>query len=140
MVERWKKGQRVSRPTFTAETIDYDTRSATFYRNKTSLSTVGGRVELPFVLPSDSPTPYEQYALSEDYEFRESTLRYDPVTDEFYLNISMRRYDNDESEVSTDTEHPTKRSSVSTSASTVSRSLQPARSGRATTTTTGSVS
>ena len=106
VVERWKKGQRVSRPTFTAETMDYDTRSATFYRNKTSLSTVEGRVELPFVLPSDSPTPYERYALSEDYEFRQSTLRYDPVTDEFYLNISMRRYDSDESEVSTDTEHP----------------------------------
>ena len=106
VVERWKKGQRVSRPTFTAETMDYDTRSATFYRNKTSLSTVEGRVELPFVLPSDSPTPYERYALSEDYEFRQSTLRYDPVTDEFYLNISMRRCDSDESEVSTDTEHP----------------------------------
>jgi len=70
-----------------------------------SLSTVDGRVELPFVLPSDSPTPYERYVLSEDYEFRESTLRYDPVTDEFYLNISMRRYGSDESEVSTDTEH-----------------------------------
>ena len=105
VVERWKKGQRVSRPTFTAETMDYDTRSATFYRNKTSLSTVEGRVELPFVLPSDSPTPYERYALSEDYEFRQSTLRYDPVTDEFYLNISMRRCDSDESEVSTNTEH-----------------------------------
>ena len=85
--------------------MDYDTRSATFYRNKTSLSTVEGRVELPFVLPSDSPTPYERYALSEDYEFRQSTLRYDPVTDEFYLNISMRRCDSDESEVSTDPGH-----------------------------------
>jgi len=107
VVERWKKGQRVSRPTFTAETMDYDTRSATFYRNEASLSTVDGRVELPFVLPSDSPTPYERYALSEEYEFRESTLRYDPVTDEFYLNISMRRYENDESEVPADTEHQT---------------------------------
>ncbi|WP_114577992.1 RNA-guided endonuclease TnpB family protein [Saliphagus sp. LR7] len=105
VVERWKKGQRVSRPTFTAETIDYDTRSATFSRTTASLATVDGRVELPFVLPSSSPTPYEQYVLSEDYEFRESTLRYDPVTDEFYLNISMRRYDSDQSGVSTDTEH-----------------------------------
>ena len=57
VVERWKKGQRVSRPTFTAETMDYDTRSATFYRNKTSLSTVEGRVELPFVLPSTARRP-----------------------------------------------------------------------------------
>ena len=106
VVERWKKGQRVSRPTFTAETMDYDTRSATFYRRKASLATVEGRIELPFVLPADSPTPYERYVLSEDYEFRESTLRYDAVTDEFYLHISTRRTDNDDTEVSADTGHP----------------------------------
>ncbi|MBP2250360.1 IS605 OrfB family transposase [Halarchaeum solikamskense] len=93
VIERWKKGQRVSRPTFTAETMDYDTRSATFYRNKVSLATVEGRVEPSFVLPADSPTPYERYVLSENYEFRESTLRYDAATDEFYLNISTRRID-----------------------------------------------
>jgi len=107
VVERWRKGQRVSRPTFTAETMDYDARSATFYRNKASLSTVDGRIELSFVLPTDSPTPYEQYVLSEDYEFRGSALRYEPVTDEFYLNISMRRYDSDLPEVPPDTEHQT---------------------------------
>jgi IS605 OrfB family transposase len=108
VVERWKKGQRVSQPTFTAETMDYDTRSASFYRNKTSLSTVNGRVECPFVLPTDSPTPYEQYVLSKDYEFRESTLQYDAATDEFYLNISTRRTDSDDSnaEVPADTGHP----------------------------------
>ena len=105
VVERWKKGQRVSRPTFTAETMDYDTRSATFYRNKASLATVEGRIELPFILPAGSPTPYEQYVLSEDYEFRESTLRYDAVTDEFYLHISTRRTDNNDTEVSADTGH-----------------------------------
>ena len=104
-VERWKKGQRVSQPTFTAETMDYDTRSATFYRNKVSLATVEGRVEPAFVLPADSPTPYERYVLSEDYEFRESTLRYDVTTDEFYLNISTRRTDGD-NEVPADTGHP----------------------------------
>jgi len=106
VIERWKKGQRVSRPTFTAETMDYDTRSATFYRNKASLATVEGRIELPFILPAGSPTPYEQYVLSEDYEFRESTLRYDAVTDEFYLHISTRRTDNNDTEVSADTGHP----------------------------------
>ncbi|ERG87908.1 MAG: transposase [halophilic archaeon J07HX5] len=104
-VERWKKGQRVSRPTFTAETMDYDTRSATFYRNKVSLATVEGRVEPPFVLPADSPTPYERYILSEDYEFRESTGRYDAVDDEFYIQLSTRRIDGD-AEVSADAGHP----------------------------------
>ncbi|PSP99657.1 transposase [Halobacteriales archaeon QS_4_70_19] len=107
VVERWKKGQRVSRPTFTAETMDYDTRSATFYRTKASLATVDGRVELPFVLPADSPTPYERYVLSEDYEFRESTLRYDAVTDEFYLHISTRRTNGgNDAEVPADTGPP----------------------------------
>ena len=105
VVERWKKGQRVSRPTFTAETVDYDIRSATFYRHKASLSTVEGRVELSFILPADSPTPYEQYVLSGDYEFRESTLRYDAVTDEFYLHISTRRTSGGDTEVSADTGH-----------------------------------
>jgi IS605 OrfB family transposase len=105
-VERWKKGRRVSCPTFTAETMDYDMRSATFYRNKVSLATIEGRVEPSFVLPADSPTPYEQYVLSEDYEFRESTLRYDVATDEFYLNISTRRIDGDDPEVPADTGHP----------------------------------
>ena len=106
VTERWKKGQRISRPTFSAETMDYDARSATFYRNKVSLSTVEGRVEPTFVLPADSPTPYERCVLSEDYEFRESTLRYDAVTDEFYLHISMRRIDGDDAEVPADTGHP----------------------------------
>ena len=108
-VERWKKGQRVSRPTFTSETMDYDRRSGTFYRRKVSLATVEGRVEPPFVLPSDSPTPYERYVLSEDYEFRESTLRYDSSDDEFYLHISTRRYesDGDDAEVSEAIEHQT---------------------------------
>jgi putative transposase len=106
VVERWKKGQRVSCPTFTAETMDYDSRSATFYRNRVSLATGDGRVECPFVLPADSPTPYERYVLSEDYEFRESTLRYDATTDEFYLNISTRRIDGNDAEVPEDTGHP----------------------------------
>ncbi len=105
--ERWKKGQRISRPTFTSETMDYDRRSGTFYRRKVSLATVDGRVEPSFVLPSDSPTPYERYVLSEDYEIRESTLRYDPTDDEFYLHISTRRYDSDSSEVSEDAGHQT---------------------------------
>ncbi|WP_049986460.1 RNA-guided endonuclease InsQ/TnpB family protein [Halobellus rufus] len=105
-VERWKKGQRVSCPTFTAETMDYDRRSATFYRNKVSLATVEGRVEPSFVLPADSPTPYERYVLSENYEFRESTVRYDAVDGEFYIQISTRRIDGD-AEVPADTGHQT---------------------------------
>ena len=90
----------------------YDKRSATFYRNKVSLSTVNGRVECDFELPSDSPTPYEQYVLSEEFEFRASTLQYDAVDDEFYFHITTRKYDSEgedgeDAEVSEDAEHQT---------------------------------
>jgi putative transposase len=110
-VERWKQGKRVSQPEFTSWSMVYDKRSATFYRNKASLSTVNGRVECDFILPSDSPTPYERYVLSEEFEFRTSTLQYDAVDDEFYFHITTRKFDGeddgDSSEVSGDTEHQT---------------------------------
>jgi IS605 OrfB family transposase len=110
--ERWKQGKRVSQPEFTSWSMVYDKRSATFYRNKVSLSTVNGRVECDFELPSDSPTPYEQYVLSGDFEFRASTLQYDKATDEFYFHITTRKYDTEDdggtdTEVSADTEHQT---------------------------------
>lgn len=76
-VERWKKCQRVSQPTFTSWFVDYDKRSSTIHRNEASLSTRSGRVECPFVLPSDSPTPYERYVVNDEYELRTSTLHYD---------------------------------------------------------------
>ena len=110
-VERWKQGKRVSQPEFTSWSMVYDKRSATFYRNKISLSTVNGRVECEFVLPSDSPTPYDQYVLSEEFEFRTSTLQYDAVDDEFYFHITTRKYDSggdgDDAEGSADPEHQT---------------------------------
>ncbi|MDB2272522.1 transposase [Halorubrum ezzemoulense] len=111
-VERWKNGKRVSQPEFTSWSMLYDKRSATFYRNKISLSTVNGRVECDFELPSDSPTPYERYVLSEEFEFRASTLQYDAVDDEFYFHITTRKCDSEGdasegAEVSADTEHQT---------------------------------
>ena len=110
-VERWKNGTRVSQPEFTSWSMLYDKRSATFYRNKVSLSTVNGRVECTFELPSDSPTPYERYVLSEEFEFRASTLQYDAVDNEFYFHITTRKYDSEgddePSEGSEDTEHQT---------------------------------
>ena len=111
-VERWKNGKRVSQPEFTSWSMLYDKRSATFYRNKVSLSTVNGRVECDFELPADSPTPYEQYVLSGEFEYRASTLQYDEATDEFYFHITTRKYDSDEdssdnSEGSADAKHQT---------------------------------
>ena len=110
-VERWKQGKRVSQPEFTSWSMLYDKRSVTFSHNKVSLSTINGRVECEFELPSDSPTPYEQYVLSEEFEFRASTLQYDAVDDEFYFHITTRKYesdgDGDSSEVSADAKHQT---------------------------------
>ena len=63
-VDRWKKGKRTNKPEFTSWSMVYDKRSATFYRNKISLSTVNGRIECDFELPANSPTPYEKYVLS----------------------------------------------------------------------------
>jgi len=49
--------------------------------------------------------------LSDDYEFRTSTLQYDQATDEFYFHVKTRKIDTDgetvEIEVSDDTEHQT---------------------------------
>jgi putative transposase len=109
-VERWKKRQRVSQPTFTSWFLDYDKRASTIYRSEASLSTRSGRVECDYVLPSSSPTPYERYVLNEDYELRTSTLHYDSTSDEFSLHITTRRYDSDgeaDADGSTDTEHQT---------------------------------
>ncbi|HET7324182.1 MAG TPA: transposase [Halococcus sp.] len=76
-----------------------------FRRREVSLSTLEGRIVCPFVLPSDSPTPYERYVLDEGYEFRQSTVRYVRETDEFYLHLTTRRYDGDNADGTTDTEH-----------------------------------
>ncbi|EFW91074.1 IS1341-type transposase [Haladaptatus paucihalophilus DX253] len=110
VVERWKQGKRVNRPEFTSWSMVYDKRSATFYRDRISLSTVNGRVECDFELPANSPTPYERYVLSEEYEFRASTLQYDKETDGFYFHITTRKYDGEDEDgpkVSADTEHQT---------------------------------
>jgi transposase len=110
-VDRWKKGKRTNKPEFTSWSMVYDKRSVTFYRNKISLSTVNGRIGCDFELPADSPTPYEEYVLSEDYEFRTSTLQYDQATDEFYFHVNTWKVDTDGEAVtiedSDDTEHQT---------------------------------
>ena len=86
-VARLKKGEYTSQPTFTAWSVLYDKRSATFHRDHVSLSTVNGRVECDYVLPEDpDETPLGEYLLNEDYEFRMSTLQYDRSTESFYLH------------------------------------------------------
>ncbi|KTG29479.1 RNA-guided endonuclease InsQ/TnpB family protein [Haloferax profundi] len=91
-VSRLKKGDNTSQPHFDAWSVVYDKRSATFHRDHVSLSTVNGRVECDYVIPSETEgTPIGEYLLNEDYEFRMSTLQYDRTTQSFYLHARMRR-------------------------------------------------
>jgi IS605 OrfB family transposase len=109
-VERWKKRQRVSQPHFDSWAIDFDKRSSTVHWSQASLSTVDGRIECDYELPTDSPTPYERYVLGDEFELRTSTLRYDETTDEFYLHVSVRSFDADDETDTDDTadaEHQT---------------------------------
>jgi IS605 OrfB family transposase len=107
-VDRWAKRKRTSQPFFDAPSVVYDKRSATFHRDHASLSTVNGRVECEYVLPSNSEreTPHAKYLSDEDFEFRTSTLQYRERTDEFYLHVGLRRYDGDDG-VSETTENGT---------------------------------
>ncbi len=83
-VARLKKDETTSQPQFDAWSVVYDKRSATFHRDHVSLSTINGRVECEYVIPDDpTGTPIGEYLLSEEYEFRMSTLQYDRSTDSF---------------------------------------------------------
>jgi len=110
-VARLKKGDNTSQPHFDAWSVVYDKRSATFYRDHVSLSTVNGRVECDYALPDDPEgTPIGEYLLNEDYEFRMSTLQYDRLADEFSLHARMRRTTDEQEQpttTSSDTKHRT---------------------------------
>ena len=91
-VARLEKGDNTSQPHFDAWSVVYDKRSATFHRDRVSLSTVNGRVECEYVLPDNAEgTPIGEYLQNEHYEFRTSTLQYDRRTKSFYLHARMRR-------------------------------------------------
>ncbi|RLM40938.1 transposase, partial [Haloarcula sp. Atlit-47R] len=104
-VARLKKGDNTSQPYFKAWSVVYDKRSATFHRDHVSLSTVNGRVECDYVIPSETEgTPIGEYLLNEDYEFRMSTLQYDRSTSEFYLHARMRRTIDEQEQSTTSSE------------------------------------
>ncbi len=109
-VVRLKKGDKTSQPHFDAWSVVYDKRSATFHRDHVSLSTVNGRVECDYVIPTEPEgTPIGEYLLNEDYEFRMSTLQYDRFSESFYLHARLRRIETDEQSTtdSSDTKHRT---------------------------------
>jgi len=103
-VERLKRGEDTSKPYFSADSVVYDKRSATFHRDHVSLSTVDVRIECDYVLPDDSDIPPTKYVADEDFEFRMSHLQH--LDGEWYLHASMQKKTDEKTPEST-AEHRT---------------------------------
>ncbi|RJX49347.1 RNA-guided endonuclease InsQ/TnpB family protein [Halonotius pteroides] len=93
-IERRFKGKKVSKPTFTAPTVKYDTRTMTLFDDDTvSLSTTESRVRCPLALPHADNGYQHQYLDSDKWSITESTLT---VRDgDYFLHIGFRRAKDD---------------------------------------------
>ena len=92
--ERRSNGKRVSKPSFTAPTVKYDTRTMTLFDDDTvSLSTTGSRVRCPLALPEANDGYQRQYLDSDEWHVTESTLT--ARDGDYSLHIGFRRPKND---------------------------------------------
>jgi IS605 OrfB family transposase len=92
VVARWEDGQQAGKPTFTAPSIRYDSRSATIRDDHATLATVDGRVRVDFRLPDDpAGTPHERYLFADNWEIRGADLIYDDVHERFWLHVRCER-------------------------------------------------
>jgi IS605 OrfB family transposase len=93
-LERRSNGKKVSKPTFTAPTVKYDTRTMTLFDDDTvSLSTTESRVRCELALPDADAGYQRQYLDSEEWSVTESTLT--ARDGEFFLHIGFRRHKNE---------------------------------------------
>ncbi|WP_224448279.1 RNA-guided endonuclease InsQ/TnpB family protein [Haloprofundus salilacus] len=93
-LERRSKGKKVSKPTFTAPTVKYDTRTMTLFDDDTvSLSTTESRVRCPLALPDANNGYQRQYLDSDTWSVTESTLT--ARDGDYFLHIGFRRHKND---------------------------------------------
>jgi IS605 OrfB family transposase len=93
-IERRSKGKKVSRPTFTAPTVTYDTRTMTLFDDDTvSLSTTESRVRCPLALPDADDGYQRQYLDSDEWSITESTLT--TRDGDYFLHIGFRRHKTD---------------------------------------------
>ncbi|WP_436928128.1 RNA-guided endonuclease InsQ/TnpB family protein [Halosimplex amylolyticum] len=93
-LERRSNGKKVSKPTFTAPTVTYDTRTMTLFDDDTvSLSTTESRVRCPLALPDADDGYQRQYLDSEEWGVTESTLT--ARDGDYLLHIGFRRPKND---------------------------------------------
>lgn len=69
------KGRKTSKPTFSADTVTYDSRTMTLFDDGTiSLSTAENRVRIPLALPDDEDGYQHEFIDTEEWELTESTL------------------------------------------------------------------
>jgi putative transposase len=89
-VERRSRGEKTSKPRFTAPTVKYDSRTLTLFDDETvSLSTTENRIRCPLALPEDDDGYQWQFLDSERWEVTESTLTADG--DDYFLHLGFRR-------------------------------------------------
>jgi len=61
VVERWKQGEKASKPHFTSRFASYDARTVTVNDDHCTLATIEGRVTAEFVLPDEQrDTPHSR--------------------------------------------------------------------------------
>ena len=93
-LERRSKGKKASKPTFTASTVTYDTRTMTVFDDETvSLSTTESRVRCGLALPDAKDGYQRQYLDSEKWSVTESTLT--ARDGDYFLHIGFRRQQSD---------------------------------------------
>jgi putative transposase len=100
VIERWKQGQKASKPHFTSRFASYDARTVTVNDDHATLATIDGRVTAEFVLPNEQrDTPHSAYLFNDDYDVKGATLHYDTVEDCFYLHVRTKpAVENEEAE------------------------------------------
>ncbi|ERG91435.1 MAG: hypothetical protein J07HQW1_01469 [Haloquadratum walsbyi J07HQW1] len=68
-----KTGKKASKPGINSPHVVSDYRTATFYNEYVSLTTVDERIEADYVLPDeDSDTPHTEYLFFDEYETTEA--------------------------------------------------------------------
>jgi IS605 OrfB family transposase len=93
-IERRSNGKKASKPTFTAPTVKYDTRTMTLFDNDSvSLSTTESRVRCNLALPEADNHYQRQYLNSDEWSVTESTLT--ARDGDYFLHIGFRRHKND---------------------------------------------
>jgi putative transposase len=93
-MERRSEGKQASKPTFTAPTVTYDSRTMTVFDDDTvSLATTEDRVRCRLVLPEQDDGYQRRFLNSDEWSVTESTLT--TRDEDFFLHLGFRRHETD---------------------------------------------